>query len=119
MGETEADKQKRVKTGLIIAVVILSIFIVYIFVMVFCAIGLKKPILHKLSLIGPLGEMSYKACYKNQGFGDQMIHQIAKHSHGRLQQQPQQPVMQQQAQQQMLDSFATSVPETPIATEYI
>ena len=88
--------------------------------MVFCAIGIKKPILHTLSIIGPLGEMSYKACYKNQGFIDQMAHQVAKHSHGRLQQAaPVQQPMQVPAQEAMYDQFSSTVPETPLNVELI
>ena len=115
MGETEIEKLKSTRTGLIIAVVILSIFIVYIFAMVFCAIGIKKPILHKLSIIGPLGEMSYKACYKNQGFVDQMVHQVAKHSNGRLQQAVPAP----RVQEAVYDQFSSTVPETPFNAELI
>ena len=103
--------EEKSRTGLIVAVVILSIVIVYMIVMEILAIALKKPIFHKLSIIGLLGEAGYKAVYKGQSVKDQFYHQIAKHSDGRLMQQVQQMPVQPV---QPVDEFASMNPQTTL-----
>jgi hypothetical protein len=79
---SETDKTK---TGLIITVVVFCIIFAWIITFSILALAMKKPIFHKLSVIGPVGAMMHKVVYKGQTMRDEFYRQIAKHSNGNLQ----------------------------------
>ena len=94
------------RTGLIVTVVIFCLIFAWIITFSILALALKKPIFHKLSLIGPIGQLMYKVVYKGQTARGELYHQLAKHSKGNLQH--------VSPQQNVVDAYAGVVPETPI-----